>query len=193
MNKSSFQDFTNSPFKIILHTADQLRLARSADILHIDATGGLVRNSIYTGKNIYQFSIVPASRKEEISCVSVRDFLSERCRVENVAYWLHTFRNGVSRVCGERLMRTAALSPTVRGPWSMLPCWFSASLPSTDTWSQHFCICDTSWTAAEDLLSYTSAAALWLRACRRQSPHSNYERINLFSSPASGHCWRPRA
>lgn len=64
-----------------------------------------MRNSIYTKHAVYLFSIVPESQKEEITCVSVSDFLSERCRVEDIAYWLLTFSNGMSRVCGDLMMR----------------------------------------------------------------------------------------
>lgn len=86
------------PLKVILHTTDQLKLAKKAEILHIDATGSVVRPSIYTKHNIYLFSVVPAMLTTDIPTVAVSDFLTERCRVEEIVYWLMSIHCGVNRV-----------------------------------------------------------------------------------------------
>lgn len=41
-----------------------------------------------------------------MKCISVSDFVSERCRVEDITYWLHTFRNGMNRISGQRITVT---------------------------------------------------------------------------------------
>ena len=86
------QDFNISPVKVILHTADQLRLGRKAEGLHTYATGSIVRKSFYTEKNMFLFSILPQIKKDNVKAASVRDFLTEQCRVEDMSYWLNAFR-----------------------------------------------------------------------------------------------------
>lgn len=105
---------------MVLHTEDQLRLAHTADVLHIDATGGIVRNSIYTKRRVYLFSIVPESKIDDMECVSVSDYLSERLRVEDVTYWLMTFLNGMHRVCGEKLTTKAAKIIVTDASWALI-------------------------------------------------------------------------
>ena len=79
------------PMKVVLHTAEQLKIARKADALHIDATGGVTRPPIYTNREVYLFSIVPVSIQTPWKCVSASDFVTERMRVEDILYWLSTF------------------------------------------------------------------------------------------------------
>lgn len=105
---------------MILHTEEQLRLAHSADVLHIDATGGIVRNSIYTKNKVFLFSIVPASKTDDVECVSVSDYLSERLRVEDITYWLLTFLNGMRRVFGERMASKSRQIIVTDASWALI-------------------------------------------------------------------------
>lgn len=69
-----FQDFNTAvPMKAVLLTADQLRLAHSAHVLHIDAAGGIIRKTTYIRKDVYLFSIVPDSKEKTTECVSASD------------------------------------------------------------------------------------------------------------------------
>lgn len=73
-------------------TADRLRLARKSEDLHIDASASLLRKSMYTGRNLLVF-FGSSTKSDNVMRVSINDFISERCRVEDVTYWLNTVRN----------------------------------------------------------------------------------------------------
>ena len=91
------------PLKVVLHSADQIRLASHADILHIDATAGVLRKTLHTGKTPYIFSIVPESKEGCRKAITVSDFLTERCRVQDIVYWLTAFRCGLNQLTNERI------------------------------------------------------------------------------------------
>ena len=92
-----------SPVNLVLHSADQInlfaRLARKGSlILHVDATAGIIRRAEYVKRQVYLFSAVIDSPKEETSCVSISDFLTEECRTENAEFWLRRLCNDVARM-----------------------------------------------------------------------------------------------
>lgn len=91
------------PTRFILHSANQLRVAQRSKILHIDATGGILRKSIYSKKDSYLFSIVPSINDIPLRCVSVSDFVTERCRVEEIVFWLTNFLCGMNRTSHHRI------------------------------------------------------------------------------------------
>lgn len=93
------------PWKLIMHSADQLRLLLTATVFHIDATGGIIRRT-QGGRQIFLFSIVPNDAENSIICCSGSDFLTERCRVEDVIFWLCTVKTGMLRVGGHKLSST---------------------------------------------------------------------------------------
>lgn len=74
-----------------------------ADILHIDATGGICRRSVETKGEIYLFSIVPDSGTQKMECVSVSDYLTEGCGYADLTYWLSKFCVGTAKVSNCRV------------------------------------------------------------------------------------------
>ena len=92
------------PVKMVMHSADQVRLGDKFDIQHVDATGGILRRSNYTHGALFLFSLVPEAwtKEEDIPCVSASDFVTEKLRCEDITYWLHTFACSLTRLCGNR-------------------------------------------------------------------------------------------
>ena len=104
----SFQDVALSPARMLLHSFEQLqlysRLAKEGRlILHIDATGGIIKKSEYTKKTMYLFSAVADAPSEDIPAVSVSDFLTEESTDEHITFWLKKLRNDVARIQHSRL------------------------------------------------------------------------------------------
>ena len=98
-----FQEIIPLPIRVVLHSTQQLQIARQAAILHLDATGGILRKSIYSGKDVYLFSLVPESLGKDLECVAVSDFLTERARVRDVSMWLTHVRCDISLLSNERV------------------------------------------------------------------------------------------
>lgn len=81
-------------------------------ILHIDATGGLIKKFEYLKRSAFLLSAVPNSTVEEIKACSVSDCIVEECRVEDVSFWLRRVRCDVARLQGSRF-DTAESCPSV--------------------------------------------------------------------------------
>ena len=84
-----------------MHSADQLRLysdlaKNDSLILHLDATGGLIRRGEYVKRQIFLYSAVIDSPDVETSCISISDCLMEQCRLQNVEIWLRHIRSDVA-------------------------------------------------------------------------------------------------
>ena len=67
-------------------------------ILHVDATGGIIRRAEYVKRQLFLFSAVVDSPNEDTSCVSISDCLMEECRTENAEFWLRRLRNDIARM-----------------------------------------------------------------------------------------------
>lgn len=108
------------PLKAILHTTEQLQVARKADILHIDATGGIIKKTIMTGKDILLFSIVPDTSAQEFDCVSVSDFLTERYRTQDLLYWLASVKCDMANATHSQLSTPLAYTIVVDMSWAII-------------------------------------------------------------------------
>jgi len=102
---------------LVLHACDQLqlyaKLARKRQlILHVDATGGIVRKTDYMRKQVYLFSAVVDSTKETIPALSISDFLTESSCHENVQMWMQKLKNDTARIQHVRL-NTPSTAPCV--------------------------------------------------------------------------------
>ena len=98
-----FQDIGLSPVNLVLHSSEQLqlysKLAKGGSlILHVDATGGIIRRAEYVKRQLFLFSAVVDSPNEDTSCVSISDCLMEECRTENAEFWLRRLRNDIARM-----------------------------------------------------------------------------------------------
>lgn len=99
----SFQSIGLDPAKLVLHSARQLKLYSELAkdnrlILHIDATGGIIKKAQYVKKQMFLFSAVVDDPTGETEAVSVSDFLTEQSLDEDVSFWLKKIRNDVARM-----------------------------------------------------------------------------------------------
>ena len=64
--------------------------------MHLNAIGGIIRSSIYTKKPIYILSAVRDTKEKDAECVSISDFVTEKCRTIDIVYWLFSVKTGIS-------------------------------------------------------------------------------------------------
>lgn len=83
---------------MVLQTEDQLRLTHVAGVLHIDATGGIVRNSIHAKQRVHVF---PSFRNRRLTTGSV-------CQLTTIWVEDMTFLNWTHLISDEKLATKAS-------------------------------------------------------------------------------------
>lgn len=102
--------------RLILHSADQLQMfadvTKMTSVLHLDATGSIIKKSEYVRKQLYLMSAVLDSPQKYIPALSLSDCLTEEVRMEDVEFWLRKIRCDISRLHSIRF-NTMESAPSV--------------------------------------------------------------------------------